>query len=63
MHRRFVDGYDGEHVNYEEIDTDARLDDKKQIEQDSEDKYFDEERASEEVLPSKDSVYTGELDY
>ena len=42
MHRRFVDGFDGEFVNYEEIDGDATLDDKKQIEQDSEDKYFDE---------------------
>jgi hypothetical protein len=38
---RFVDGKDGEFVDYTRIDADAGLDDLEQISRDAEDKYFD----------------------
>ena len=63
MHFRFLQGYDADFIDYNEIDNDWTLDDKKQMEQDSEDKYFDKEPEETETKEDRPSVYTGELDY
>ena len=70
MHKKFLDGEDFKWVDYEQIDNDETLDDVKQMEQDSEDKYFDAEDTTADNLKEekkedskKESVYTGVLDY
>lgn len=45
------------------MDENEAYDDLKQMEQDAQDRYFDEEESEEETSPSKPSIYTGELDY
>lgn len=43
MHKRFLDGLDGENgIDYSQIDNDESLDDAKQIAQDDEEKYFND---------------------
>ncbi|EAS05657.1 coiled-coil protein, putative (macronuclear) [Tetrahymena thermophila SB210] len=61
MHNQFLIGEEKDHFNYDEIDNDENLDDRKIIDQDQEDKYFDDEEENE-VDPSK-SEYTGIEDY
>ena len=64
MHFRFLQGYDTDFIDYKEIDNDLTLDDRKVMEQDKEDKYFDAEpESSQSEKLDKPSVYTGELDY
>ena len=46
MHFRFLQGYDTDFIDYKEIDNDLTLDDRKVMEQDIEDKYFDAEPES-----------------
>ena len=41
MHKRFLDGEDHKWIDYSQIDDDIDLDDRRQMEQDEEDKYFD----------------------
>ena len=66
MHKRFLDGEDYKWIDYDQIDNDIALDDRRQMEQDEEDKYFDAEDEGEEEAgktEGKESVYTGVLDY
>lgn len=48
--------------DYRAVDENEAYDDLKQMEQDAQDRYFDEEESEPEDT-SKPSVYTGELDY
>ena len=43
MKKRFLDGKDSDFVDYAGIDSNSSLDDLKQIQQDAEDRWFDEE--------------------
>lgn len=45
MRERFLEGQDGEHVDYRAIDSDAQLDDVwlGQVDRDAQEKYFDED--------------------
>mgnify|MGYP003687726089 CR=1 FL=1 len=58
--QKFVKGEFDTFVNYDEIDRSTKYDNFKQIQVDSEDKYFDSEEASQ---APKDSIYTGEQDF
>ncbi|KAL4512549.1 hypothetical protein ABPG72_020386 [Tetrahymena utriculariae] len=61
MHNQFLIGEEKDYFNYDEIDNDENLDDRKTIDQDQEDKYFDDEEENE-IDPSK-SEYTGIENY
>ena len=64
MHKRFLEGHDSRFgVDYDQIDADESLDDRKLLEQDHEDKYFDSEEQSASSTAEGSSVYTGVLDY
>ncbi|KAL4512546.1 hypothetical protein ABPG72_020383 [Tetrahymena utriculariae] len=56
MHNQFLIGEEKDYFDYDEIDNDENLDDRKTIDQDQEDKYFDDEEENE-IDPSK-SEYT-----
>ena len=69
-HKKFLDGEDFKWIDYDQIDNDEKLDDVKQMEQDSEDKYFDADDATDgsskeekKEGEKKESVYTGVIDY
>ena len=69
-HKKFLDGEDFKQIDYDQIDNDEKLDDVKQMEQDSEDKYFDADDATDgsskeekKEGEKKESVYTGVIDY
>ncbi len=73
MHQRFLNGEDTKYFNYaQEVDNNPKYDHQKQIDQDEEDRWFDEEEPSSGYSPTrkanggeehKQSQYTGELDY
>ena len=43
MHDRFMNGEDGDQVDYAQIDADEALDDLQQIDRDQEDQWFNQE--------------------
>ena len=60
MHERFLQGKDYDFINYQEIDENSDYDDKKQINQDQSDKWFDDEEPLNEKEGASD---TGVIDY
>ena len=74
MHERFLMGEDKGLIDYESIDTneyfalsnmrtDRKYDNKRLMELDAEEKFFEAEEPQAEEPMKKQKIYTGELDY
>ena len=61
MHERFLAGADSEFFDYTQVDCNEEYDDRKTVERDREDDWFDKEEAGE--TKQGGSEYTGILDY
>eukprot|EP00347_Sterkiella_histriomuscorum_P003240 403365050 len=68
MHDKFINGEDKEYFDYSSVDYNEKYDDEKQLLQDEEDKWFEQDQGVTENTQKTDSdpqssVYTGILDY